>query len=188
MASDSATPPLEGIAGGEQLLRGACGRGETFAGVFGWRRLCRACACRRTTRSPLTSVGLLRCSRVLFHRRGWEVWRFWRVFRKCLMERRSTCSMTPFLHGGMAFRAAEIGFLRGESGFWRRICGSALEGAGFRRPICGSSVGKVCFGRRNWRPLRRMRVSGGRMVRAAWRRLVSGARMRGRCGGFNGCF
>lgn len=70
--------------------------------------------------------------------------------------------MTPFLHGGMAFRAAEMAFLRGGNGFWATdlgflrggddFRGTGLPflrgGSGFRAAKCASSVEEWLFGRR----------------------------------------
>ena len=89
--------------------------------------------------------------------------------------------MTPFLHGGMAFRAAELGLLRGGNGFRATdlgflhggrmfratdlgfLCGengfraaewaASMEDASFGWPFCGSSVGAAGSGGWNARAL-----------------------------------
>ena len=97
--------------------------------------------------------------RRLFHERRID---FVRFFRNSLIINRSTCSMTPFLHGGMAFRPAEMAFLRGGNGFWATDLGFLRGGddfrgtelpflrggSDFREAKCASSVEEWLFGRR----------------------------------------
>ena len=89
--------------------------------------------------------------------------------------------MTPFLHGGMAFRAAEMGFLR-------RGNGLRATDLGFLRGVDDSRATELPLlrGARVVRaakcPPWRNGISGDGFVLALWRGRVWAAETCGRCG------